>query len=217
MYSKLLKFFKDEKNDMLLSIIVGLVVIFTYSVLNYSYTYSMNIKKDLADNVIRFHVLANSDSVEDQQLKIYVKDMILMKYKEELLENSSREDAIKFFKDNTLEIQSYAKDLVKAKGYDYNVKCELNFVDFPTKTYNDITLPNGQYLAFRVLIGDHAGKNFWCVLYPPLCYVDAVDKDNFDVAKEKLSESLTEDEYVLISETEKPTVKVKFKILEMWN
>lgn len=208
--------FADEKNDILLSILIGFTIFITFVVLNQSYVYSMNVKQDIADNVIRFHILANSNSDEDQELKIYVKDMILKKYKSNLLELSTREDAIEFFNENMNEIEAYAQSLVKYKGYDYPVKCELAYTDFPTKTYNDITLPKGEYLAFRVLIGDYAGENFWCVLYPPLCYVEATDKDNFDYAKNKLEDNLTEDEFLLISDTNSPFIKVKFKIVEMW-
>lgn len=211
------KILLNEKNDILISLLLGFAVFFTYSILTYSYTYSMTIKDDISENLIRFHVLANSDSYEDQQLKIYIKDMILKKYKEDLLKNTTKEEAIVFFTNNTKEIENYAKELVKEKGFDYNVTCELQYTDFPTKTYKDITLPKGEYLAFRVLIGDHTGKNFWCVLYPPLCYVDAVDTENFENSKEKLKQSITNDEYILISETSKPDVHVKFKILEFWN
>ncbi len=184
---KIKEFIKNEKNDVALSLIVGFAIFITYISLSYSYTYSMNTKNDLANNLIRFHVLANSDADYDQALKIYVKDSILRRYKEDLLENSSREDAIAFFESHRQEIEDYAKMLVKLKGYGYDVKCELALSDFPTKSYNDITLPKGEYLAFRVLIGDHEGKNFWCVLYPPLCYVEAVDKENFDKSKSKLT------------------------------
>lgn len=214
---KIKQFLLNEKNDMLISIGLGTIIFLTYTMLTYSYTYSMTIKDDISENLIRFHVLANSDTKDDQELKIYVKDMILQKYKEELLKNDTREEAIVFFTNNRENIENYAQQLVSDKGYSYAVKCELTYVDFPTKTYKDITLPKGEYLAFRVLIGDHDGKNFWCVLYPPLCYVDAVDTETFETSKEKLKESISEDEYILISETSKPDINVKFKIVELWN
>ncbi len=210
------KYLTYENNDIVLSFILGLTIFLTYSILNFSYAYSMNVKTDLKDNLIRFHILANSDSTEDQALKVFVKDKILEKYKTELLENNTRDEAIAFFNDNMQEIEAYAEEVIASQGFDYPVKCELDYADFPTKSYNDITLPQGQYLAFRVLIGDHAGKNFWCVLYPPLCYVEATDKQNFDNAKLKLEESLTNDEFSLISESNSPTISVKFKIVEMW-
>lgn len=214
---KIKKFLKNEKNDILLSLLMGISIFVSFIVLNQSYAYSMNIKKNIADNVIRFHVLANSDTNYDQELKIYVKDMILDKYKSDLIKLSTREEAIDFFNQNMKNIENYAESLVKDKGYDYDVKCELAYTQFPTKSYNDITLPKGEYLAFRVLIGDYSGENFWCVLYPPLCYVEAVDQDNFDYAKNKLEDDLTEEEFLIISETNSPFVKVKFKIIEMFN
>lgn len=208
--------FNNEKNDILLSLLIGFSIFITFVILNQSYVYSMNVKQDIADNVIRFHVLANSDEYYDQELKIYVKDMILKKYKKDLTNLSTREDAINFFNENMENIENYAQNLVNYKGYSYPVKCELAYTNFPTKSYNDITLPKGEYLAFRVLIGDYAGENFWCVLYPPLCYVEASDELTFNSAKNTLEDNLTEDEFLLISETNSPFVTVKFKFLELW-
>ncbi len=214
--NKFITFIKNEKNDFTLSFIIGLTILITYSILNYSYVYSMTVKEDIANNVIRFHILANSDSKEDQALKIFVKDSILEEYKEDLTSLETREEAIDFFNSNMLEIENFAQNIVYQQGYTYDVNCELAYTDFPTKTYNDITLPKGEYLAFRVLIGDHAGQNFWCVLYPPLCYVDAVDQEEFNDAKLKLEDSLPNDEFLLISDDKTPEVFVKFKIVEMW-
>lgn len=208
---------KNEKNDIILSIAIGLFIVLTYAIVNQSYVYSMNVQNDLANNVIRFHVLANSDSEQDQQLKLYIKDSILEKYKQDLVKNKTRTEAIAFFLDNMEEIEDYAQTLVYEQGFDYSVKCELAYTVFPTKQYNDIKLPAGEYLAFRVLIGDYEGQNFWCVLYPPLCYVDAVDEEYFDDAKTQLSENISNDEFLLISESEKPLISVKFKVVEMWN
>ncbi len=215
--SKLINFISNEKNDFTVSFIIGLTLFLTFSMLNYSYVYSMNVKEDLKNNVIRFHILANSDSYEDQALKIYVKDSILDEYKNELTNLNSREEAIDFFTDNIDEIESFAQTVVYQQGYDYDVNCELAISEFPTKSYNDITLPKGEYLAFRVLIGDHSGQNFWCVLYPPLCYIDAVNEKEFDDAKLKLENSLTNDEFLLVSDNKTPDTFIKFKIVEMWN
>lgn len=207
----------NEKNDVLVSLSVGLFITVFYAFLNFSYAYSMNVEKNISDNVIRFHVLANSDSVEDQNLKIYVKNSILEKYEEDLLKNESREDALKFFNDNMEEIEQYAKSLIIEQGFTYDVKCEIEKVKFPTKEYNDVKLPAGEYLAFRVLIGDHEGQNFWCVLYPPLCYTEESHSKEFEKAKSTLENSLSEDEFLLISEHDSASVEVKFKIVEFWN
>lgn len=214
---KLKEIIVRDKLDIIFSIVVGFLIVAIYTFLNFSYVYSMNVEKDLSDNVIRFHVLANSDSDEDQQLKIYVKDKVLEKYRDDLILNESVEDAKNFFTENLEDIENYAQNLVYSKGYDYNVTCVLEKVQFPTKEYNDIKLPAGEYQAFRILIGEHEGKNFWCVLYPPLCYVDAVDSVEFSKAKTKLENSLSEDEFLLVSNQSSNTVSVKFKIVELWN
>lgn len=214
---KITHFVTNEKDDIILAILSGFIFLTFYSIFTYTYNYSITTYNDISNNVIRFHVLANSDSTEDQELKIYVKDMILEKYREDLLKNNKREDAIDFFTANRQDIENYAKMLVKEKGYAYDVKVLIEKADFPTKQYNDITLPSGEYLAVRVLIGDHEGQNFWCVLYPPLCYVEATDKEEFDTAKSKLENSLSEDEFLLISDKKNPSVKVKFKVVEFFN
>lgn len=215
--SKIPHFIITQKDDILLALLSGFIFLTFYSIFTYSYNYSITTYNDISNNLIRFHVLANSDSAEDQALKIYVKDMILEKYRDDLLKNEKREDAIDFFSNNLNDIEDYAKTLVTEKGYSYDVKVVIEEAEFPTKQYNDITLPSGTYLAVRVLIGDHEGQNFWCVLYPPLCYVEATDKKEFDDAKNKLENSLSEDEFLLISDKKNPSVKVKFKMVEFFN
>ena len=134
---------------------------------------SKSAKSELADNLIRLHVVANSDSPEDQELKNLVKDEIIKYMKDELKGvrdiNKSRE----IINNNLKYIKSIAEDEIKRQGKNYNVNVSLGYYPFPTKVYSDISLPAGVYQALRVSIGEGTGENWWCVLFPPLCFVDA--------------------------------------------
>jgi len=181
--------------------------------------YSDSVQADLASNLIRFHVVANSDSAEDQALKLKVRDRIINELKE-LFDNTDNINATKEQLQNQLDfVEEIARDEIKKSGKDYPVKAELGVFPFPTKVYGDVTLPAGHYEALRVVIGEGAGKNWWCVLFPPLCFVDATHGELPESSKEQLKNMLTEEEYKIItsadSDSELP-VQIKFKIVEWW-
>lgn len=165
------------------------------------------------DELIRFHVIANSDSEEDQELKLKVRDEVI-KYLEPLLKNSkSIEESRKIIKQNNKKVINIAKKVVKDNGYSYNVQTELSRENFPEKVYGKIVLPQGEYEAYRILIGDASGQNWWCVMFPPLCFVDVTkgsvaynetERRMDEVSKNKKTEENTDEEYEL-----------KFKIVEV--
>lgn len=180
-------------------------------------SYSDNLNEGLADNLIRLHVLANSDSPEDQTLKRDVRDVVLT-YMREQLKTSEDVAQTKFLitkdMDKLIEI---AKNEINRQGKNYDVKAMLGSFPFPTKAYGDVTLPAGYYEALRIVIGKGEGANWWCVLFPPLCFVDATHGTIPDDIKEKLKRSLSEDEYSIVtsSNSEDVPVKVKFKVFEV--
>jgi len=181
--------------------------------------YSDSVQADLASNLIRFHVVANSDSAEDQALKLKVRDRIINELKE-LFDNTDNINATKEQLQNQLDfVEEIARDEIKKSGKDYPVKAELGVFPFPTKVYGDVTLPAGHYEALRVVIGEGAGKNWWSVLFPPLCFVNATHGELPESSKEQLKNMLTEEEYKIItsadSDSELP-VQIKFKIVEWW-
>lgn len=153
------------------------------------------IQQDIAEKIIRFHVIANSDSTEDQNLKIKVKDAVLT-YVSPLLSNSEDiNETRSILTSNTDNIIAVAKNVIAENGYSYDVTANLTTDYFPTKTYGDVTFPPGDYEAYKIEIGDHEGKNWWCVMYPPLCFIDASHGVLPDSSKETLKNMLTEEEY----------------------
>ncbi|OON98902.1 MAG: stage II sporulation protein R [Epulopiscium sp. Nele67-Bin004] len=126
----------------------------------------------ISDNVIRFHVLANSNTVEDQLIKEHVRDAVLDFINPLLIDVQSIEDSRIIINENIDDIQSIAEQVTKNYDKDYIVEVEIAKVDFPSRVYGTETYPAGEYEACRILIGEAVGENWWCVMYPPLCYVD---------------------------------------------
>lgn len=182
-------------------------------------TYSEDVSSGLADNLIRFHVIANSDSPEDQQLKRDVRDRVIAYMKEKLAKVKDIEETKRIVNENLDSIRCIAKDEIIANNKDYNVEVMMGNYPFPTKIYGDIALPAGNYQALRVVIGKGEGQNWWCVMFPPLCFVDATHGTVPDSVKEDLKKVLTEEEYSLIAsadEEEDIPVEIKFKIVELF-
>ncbi len=158
-------------------------------------------QEELAREVFRFHVLANSDSEEDQALKMKVKEAIISYMKQELPESDGVETTKAWARENLQKIEEVATQIIEEEGYDYSVKAEVTNCDFPEKTYGDITFPAGEYEALRIEIGKARGQNWWCVLYPNLCFIDAVHAVVPDEGKEELKDVLEEDTYEMITTT----------------
>ena len=156
---------------------------------------------ELAEQVFRFHVLANSDSGEDQALKMKVKEAIIAYMKQELPQSDSVETTKKWARENLVQIEQVAAEIIAEEGYEYSVKAEVTTCDFPDKTYGDITFPAGEYEALRIEIGQAKGQNWWCVLYPNLCFIDAVHAVVPEKGKDELKEVLEEDTYEMVTTT----------------
>ena len=168
----------------------------------------------LSSHIIRFHVRANSDSEKDQQLKINVKEKVVQ-YIEPLLKDScSIDESRDILKEHIPEIRETAVKQLEADGSDDSVDVYFEESYFPAKTYGDVTFPPGEYEAFRIDIGDAQGRNWWCVLYPPLCFVDATYGVLPDQSKNQLKNILTEDEYNAITETQ---CHYRFKYMKFLN
>lgn len=174
---------------------------------------------DYKEKLIRFHVIANSDTTEDQELKLKVRDGVIA-YLQPKLENSKSieesEDIIKHEYDN---LEKISKNIIYEDGYDYNIDIGLQYSHFPAKQYSNMVLPAGKYKALKIIIGEGKGKNWWCVMFPPLCFVD--DQNGVVDAKtdKKLKEILTPKEYNLIMAKNKNEIndlKFKFKLAEVF-
>lgn len=170
-------------------------------------------QRDIAEQVIRLHVVANSDSEEDQQLKLEVKEEVVQMLRDELIQDTTVISAQQTLRDHLSEVEQVASDYIQRNGYDYEVKAELGTCYFPVKQYGDMTFPAGEYKALKVNIGRHEGKNWWCVMYPTLCFVDSTYQIVPEESKEKLKENLSEEEYESLLTGEKD-VKYGFKIVD---
>lgn len=192
-------------------ILLMLLILYTFVSAFY---YSNAVCSDISDSVFRLHVIANSDSPADQNLKYIVRDSIIDYINEISSSATSKEEVLQIAKSNIAEIQSIAINTVRKEGYDYSVNVEVGNFVFPKKTYGDITFPPGFYDALKVEIGEAKGQNWWCVMFPPLCFVDVTSGIVPDESKLKMQENLSQEEYKLISQ-ESTNVKVKFKIVEV--
>ncbi|MCD2491993.1 stage II sporulation protein R [Lacrimispora sp. NSJ-141] len=177
------------------------------------------VHEDLSSHILRFHVLANSDSEEDQALKLKVKASVLEYLEEALPENAGLEETKTFIESHEGEIHKITSSVISEEGYDYSVSLYLEPWYFPTKSYGDLTFPCGTYEAFRVVIGEGNGKNWWCVLYPSLCFVDATYGVVPEDSKQELKDDLRPDTYAsLVDEDEKKAgnekPEISFRLVE---
>lgn len=172
--------------------------------------------EEVADKLIRFHVIANSDSEEDQALKLKVRDKIIDKMSIKLESVESLDDAREILNSSIEEVNSIAKEVIAEEGFDYDVKTMLSNENFPDKIYGDYIFPQGNYEAYRVIIGSGEGQNWWCVMFPPLCFVD--ESKNI-VDTKKLDENIANIEGKT-EENKKDNDKqviFKFKVVEVFD
>lgn len=171
---------------------------------------ALRTQTQLAERVVRLHVLANSDGEEDQELKLLVRDRVLARATELLTQAGNRAEAESLLRRELPELEALAARELRANGCDYPVTAELTDTEFPTREYDGFTLPAGEYLALRVVIGEGAGRNWWCVVFPPLCTAASAE-----VPAAALAAGLTEDQVGLITEEDRGYV-LKFKTVEWW-
>lgn len=180
----------------------------------YSDSEERQLQKGIASNIIRFHVRAESDSKEDQWLKLQVKEAVLAYISPVLSKSQSVDESRQLLYNESENIRNVAAATLRSLGDESDVNVYFENCYFPMKTYGDMTFPPGEYEAFRVDIGEAQGKNWWCVLYPPLCFVDAVYGEVPEESKEELKGVLTDEEYSMVSGE---NVKFRFKYLKIFN
>ena len=185
-----------KKISVLAGILISLVV--TGMIVNAKQS---QMQQELAEEVFRFHVLANSDSDEDQALKMQVKEAVIAYMKEEIPKSDSVEMTKEWARSHLDAIVNLAEAIISEEGYAYEVTAEVTTCDFPDKTYGDITFPAGEYEALRIEIGEAKGQNWWCVLYPNLCFIDAAHAVVPEEGKKDLKKVLEEDTYEMVTAT----------------
>ncbi|MCI8655105.1 MAG: stage II sporulation protein R [Clostridia bacterium] len=208
----LLNFMKNSKVKATI-ILIFLLMIYTFiCALNYVQAVSSNI----CNSVFRLHVIANSDSKEDQDLKYLVRDNLLKYMNEISIDITTKEEAIALVNSNLDTFKEIALNTIRENGFDYDVNIKVGNFYFPTKFYGDISFPAGMYDALKVEIGKADGQNWWCVMFPSLCFIDVSSGVVENDSKELLENNLSSESYSIVSDNESTEVKFKFKILEFF-
>lgn len=181
--------------------------------------------KDVSDKIIRFHVIANSDSAQDQRVKLDIRDAILNNVGDPLSRCKTRDESLKFLKNKISSIEEIADDILKSDGEKYKAKAMLGNFNFPIKSYGEITLPQGEYKAVRVVLGEGEGKNWWCVMFPPLCFIDITRGLTSEETNKSLQKVLNPNEVKKITTLEAPkksgngifkkNIKLRFKSIDI--
>ncbi|PXV90259.1 stage II sporulation protein R [Lachnotalea glycerini] len=202
-------------------LVTGIVIVdqMGFSQANYKGTYNQTeedeLQNSLAQKIIRFHVIADNDSDASQNLKLKVKDKTL-DYMKNLLHGDEDLDATrKILEENLLNIENFALEVVKSEGYEYNVSADFETCYFPIKEYGSLIFPAGDYEALRIKLGKAEGRNWWCVMYPNLCFVNGAYAVVSDEVKETLENMLTPDEYHMLLDGSK--TRISFKYLNFLN
>ena len=164
----------------------------------------------LADKVLRFHVLANSDSQEDQCLKQKVRDAVGSYMYQNMQEIDSKEECERFLAEVIPDIEKQAKMVIEQEGFAYEVQAELTNCYFPIKTYGNYTFPEGNYDALRVTVGEGKGQNWWCVMYPNMCFANSLYEVTDEESGKVLRAVLDEEEYQTVLNSGKYEVRWKF-------
>ena len=189
-----------------------ILLLFIYTIIC-AFSYVNAVSTNIQDSVFRLHVIANSDSSEDQNLKYTVRDKVL-EYINLISENtSSKDEVIALVQENIDEIRKIAQETIYENGYNYSVRLSIGNFAFPTKTYGDISFPSGFYDALKIEIGKAKGQNWWCVMFPPLCFVDVTSGIVPEESKDTIKENLSQEEYDLLSKNTE-AINFKFKIVE---
>ena len=199
---------KKVKNSLIL-----LFLLFLYISIS-AISYVNAVSSDIENSVFRLHVIANSDSQEDQDLKYKVRDN-LIEYMNSLCKDvTSKEEAIKISKLHEEDFLNIANNTIKENGYSYPVTIEFGNFSFPTKDYGDISLPAGYYDALRVKIGEAKGQNWWCVMFPPLCFVNVSSGIVPEDSKELIKQELNDEEYSIVTKEDNSNIQFKIGLIE---
>lgn len=170
----------------------------------------------VAPSVLRFHILADSDRNEDQEVKLEVRSLIMDYLSRKMDAGAQKEDTVRYLTDHTAEIEQLANDHLAGRGFSYQASLELTYCYFPLRNYGPMTFPAGYYDAARIVLGSGKGHNWWCVLYPRFCFVDAACTEIPAETLEQLKASLKQDDYLALQDS-RPEVKIRFFLFPFLN
>ncbi len=197
----------DFKRDKILLSVFGCALSLYIA---FSCTYFAGAADSVRQDVVRLHILANSDSPQDQELKLKVRDALLEKNTMLLTEGVNKENATEYFEASKNDLLEAARGVIRENGYSYDVKISLDKEYFETREYGELIFPAGEYTALKVVLGEGEGKNWWCVMFPPLCVPAADDVE----VKENTDDYLTESGNEIVNGGKKYVMK--FKLLEVY-
>jgi stage II sporulation protein R len=209
----MVEWLQNEKRILLTSVAIGIFL--AVGIAASTYVYSASIQSEIAENVIRFHVVAHDDSPQEQALKDKVRNSILEEFANTLSDSRDIVKTRTHFYEILPALQEHAETVVRRSGYEHKVTAQIASVFFPTQYYGKIAFPPGNYEAVQIIIGDGDGQNWWCLMFPPLCYVDMTTTDE---ANQLLSETLSDESFRLLThqESNSPELVVRFRIVEWW-
>lgn len=205
---------KNKKGRVIIGVIVlsVLVLAFLFGVNHIQQKNEDSLQPRIARKILRFHILANSDSRGDQNVKKKVRDEVGQMLEPKLAEAKSLSDTERIVEENMDAIVETAEQTLAENGFSYGAAARLAKVDFPVKTYGDYTFPAGKYEALQVTLGKGEGHNWWCVLYPNMCFQGSVYEVVGDEADEKLRQVLSQEEYEDVFDS--GNLKIRWKFLE---
>ncbi len=199
--------------------IVGFLIIMIF-LFGFMMNIYINTDKDLTgmkDKIIRLHIIANSDSPKDQDLKLKVRDIVIKELGPKVKGLTDTNKAKAIIDENLSEVKETIQNEMEKLNESFPISMELEKSEFPTRTYGDLVFPKGEYQALKIKIGKGEGKNWWCVMFPPLCFVDIAEGSVSEKAIEGIEELLTSEELkVLKNSKEDIPVKFKLKIVELY-
>ena len=199
---------KKVKNSLILIFLLFLYIFIC------AFSYVSAVSSDLKDSVFRLHVIANSDSDADQNLKYKVRDNLIEYMNDLCIDVNSKQEAINLAYSHLADFKKIAENTIVENGFDYSVNIEIGNFSFPTKNYGDISLPAGLYDALRVKIGSAEGQNWWCVMFPPLCFVNVSSGIVPAESKEQIKQDLNDEEYSIVTNVDSSQIKFKFGLIE---
>ncbi|MCL2378438.1 MAG: stage II sporulation protein R [Defluviitaleaceae bacterium] len=203
-----------EAKILAISLTIGLAI--AVSAAAYTYVYSATTQRDIAENVIRFHVLAHSDEYVDQVIKNIVRQEVLIEFEHLLSSTDNLKETRQLLAAELPSIQAHAEAVVHKLGFDYQIEARLDKSFFPTQVYGDLSFPPGVYEALQITIGNGVGRNWWCLMFPPLCFVDMTSTET---GRRQLADTVSDESFRLLThqdENASPTMEVRFRIVEWW-
>jgi len=206
----------SQKDGFRILYLIAILLVFSLSahMVRANARHKEELQLGIAADIIRFHVIANSDSDEDQALKLIVRDRLVKELSPQLSKTDTLLEAKALVSTQLENLQALALQIIEDHGYHYSVKVTLEECYFPLKVYGTYTFPPGYYEALRVQIGKAEGQNWWCVMFPPLCFVDETYSIVDERSGEQLKTLLSEEEYAVLVDQKTP-IKIKFKLIEL--